>query len=432
MSTIIDVHAREVLDSRGNPTVEVEVLTLSGAFGRAIVPSGASTGEREALELRDGDKKRFLGKGVLTAVDNVNTILADIVVGMDVTEQAAIDQAMIEADGTKDKSKYGANAILGISLAVAHAAANYYGLPLYRYLGGINSKTLPVPMMNVLNGGSHADSSVDFQEYMIMPIGATSIRQAIQMGAETFHALKKVLKDKGHITAVGDEGGFAPNLEDNEAPLKVIVEAIQAAGYIPGKDICIAMDVAASEFYNNETNMYDLKKSGQGTKSTDQMIEWYEDLVKKYPIISIEDGLGERDWDGWKKLTERLGEKVQLVGDDLYVTNPSILQEGIEKGIANSILIKVNQIGTLTETFDAMELAKKHGYTAVVSHRSGETEDTTIADIAVAFNAGQIKTGSMSRTDRIAKYNQLLRIEEELGDVAIFPGKSAFYNIYKK
>lgn len=432
MSTIIDVHAREVLDSRGNPTIEVEVLTLSGAFGRAIVPSGASTGEREALELRDGDKKRFLGKGVLTAVDNVNNILADIVVGMDVTEQAAIDQAMIEADGTKDKSKYGANAILGISLAVAHAAANYYGLPLYRYLGGINSKTLPVPMMNVLNGGSHADSSVDFQEYMIMPIGANSIREAIQMGAETFHALKKVLKDKGHITAVGDEGGFAPNLEDNEAPLKVIVEAIHAAGYIPGKDICIAMDVAASEFYNNETNMYDLKKSGQGTKSTDQMIEWYQDLVKKYPIISIEDGLGERDWDGWKKLTERLGKKIQLVGDDLYVTNPSILQEGIEKGIANSILIKVNQIGTLTETFDAMELAKKHGYTAVVSHRSGETEDTTIADIAVAFNAGQIKTGSMSRTDRIAKYNQLLRIEEELGDVAIFPGKSAFYNIYKK
>lgn len=431
MSKITDVHAREVLDSRGNPTVEVEVLTLSGAFGRSIVPSGASTGEREALELRDGDKSRFLGKGVLTAVENVNNILADLVKGMDVTDQAAIDKAMIEADGTKDKSKYGANAILGISLAVAHAAANFYGLPLYRYLGGINAKTLPVPMMNVLNGGSHADSSVDFQEYMIMPIGATSIRQAIQMGSETFHALKTVLKNKGQVTAVGDEGGFAPNLEDNEAPLKAIMEAIEMAGYKAGEDICIAMDVAASEFYDTQTKMYDLKKSGQGTKTTDEMIAWYDELVEKYPIISIEDGLGERDWDGWKKLTEHLGKKVQLVGDDLYVTNPSILQEGIEKGIANSILIKVNQIGTLTETFDAMELAKKHGYTAVVSHRSGETEDTTIADIAVAFNAGQIKTGSMSRTDRIAKYNQLLRIEEELGDVALFPGKSAFYNIYK-
>ncbi len=431
MSKITDVHAREVLDSRGNPTVEVEVLTLSGAFGRSIVPSGASTGEREALELRDGDKSRFLGKGVLTAVENVNTILSDIVKGMDVTDQAAIDKAMIEADGTKDKSKYGANAILGISLAVAHAAANFYGLPLYRYLGGMNAKTLPVPMMNVLNGGSHADSSVDFQEYMIMPIGATSIRQAIQMGSETFHALKTVLKNKGQVTAVGDEGGFAPNLEDNEAPLKAIMEAIELAGYKAGEDICIAMDVAASEFYDTQTKMYDLKKSGQGTKTTDEMIAWYDELVEKYPIISIEDGLGERDWDGWKKLTEHLGKKVQLVGDDLYVTNPSILQEGIEKGIANSILIKVNQIGTLTETFDAMELAKKHGYTAVVSHRSGETEDTTIADIAVAFNAGQIKTGSMSRTDRIAKYNQLLRIEEELGDVALFPGKSAFYNIYK-
>ncbi len=432
MSTIIDVHAREVMDSRGNPTIEVEVLTLSGAFGRAIVPSGASTGEREALELRDGDKSRFLGKGVLTAVENVNKVLADVVMGMDVTDQAAIDKALIEADGTKDKSKYGANAILGISLAVAHAAANYYGLPLYRYLGGINAKTLPVPMMNVLNGGSHADSSVDFQEFMIMPVGAKSIKEAIRMGAETFHALKKVLKAKGQVTAVGDEGGFAPNLEDNEAPLKCIVEAIQAAGYVPGEDICIAMDVAASEFYNTETKMYELKKSGQGTKTTSEMIDWYEDLIAKYPIISLEDGLGERDWDGWKVLTDRLGKKIQIVGDDLYVTNPAILQEGIEKEIANSILIKVNQIGTLTETFDAMELAKKHGYTAVVSHRSGETEDTTIADIAVAFNAGQIKTGSMSRTDRIAKYNQLLRIEEELGDVAVFPGKSAFYNIYKK
>lgn len=431
MSLITNVHAREILDSRGNPTIEVEVETASGFVGRAMVPSGASTGEREALELRDGDPSRYGGKGVLQAVENVNNILIDVVLGMDVTDQAAIDKALIDADGTKDKSKYGANAILGISLAVAHAATDYYGLPLYRYLGGINAKTLPVPMMNVLNGGSHADSSVDFQEFMIMPVGAKSIREAIRMGAETFHALKKVLKSKGQVTAVGDEGGFAPNLEDNEAPLKCIMEAIEAAGFRAGEDICIAMDVAASEFYNTETKMYDLKKSGQGSKTTDEMIAWYDELVEKYPIISIEDGLGERDWDGWKKLTEHLGKKIQIVGDDLFVTNPAILQEGIDKDIANSILIKVNQIGTLTETFDAMELAKKHGYTAVVSHRSGETEDATIADIAVAFNAGQIKTGSMSRTDRIAKYNQLLRIEEELGDVALFQGKSAFYNIYK-
>ena len=431
MSLITNVHAREILDSRGNPTIEVEVETASGFVGRAMVPSGASTGEREALELRDGDPSRYGGKGVLQAVENVNNILIDVVLGMDVTDQAAIDKALIDADGTKDKSKYGANAILGISLAVAHAAADYYGLPLYRYLGGINAKTLPVPMMNVLNGGSHADSSVDFQEFMIMPVGAKSIREAIRMGAETFHALKKVLKSKGQVTAVGDEGGFAPNLEDNEAPLKCIMEAIEAAGFRAGEDICIAMDVAASEFYNTETKMYDLKKSGQGSKTTDEMIAWYDELVEKYPIISIEDGLGERDCDGWKKLTEHLGKKIQIVGDDLFVTNPAILQEGIDKDIANSILIKVNQIGTLTETFDAMELAKKHGYTAVVSHRSGETEDATIADIAVAFNAGQIKTGSMSRTDRIAKYNQLLRIEEELGDVALFQGKSAFYNIYK-
>lgn len=431
MSLITNVHAREILDSRGNPTIEVEVETASGFVGRAMVPSGASTGEREALELRDGDPSRYGGKGVLQAVENVNNILIDVVLGMDVTDQAAIDKALIDADGTKDKSEYGANAILGISLAVAHAAADYYGLPLYRYLGGINAKTLPVPMMNVLNGGSHADSSVDFQEFMIMPVGAKSIREAIRMGAETFHALKKVLKSKGQVTAVGDEGGFAPNLEDNEAPLKCIMEAIEAAGFRAGEDICIAMDVAASEFYNTETKMYDLKKSGQGSKTTDEMIAWYDELVEKYPIISIEDGLGERDWDGWKKLTEHLGKKIQIVGDDLFVTNPAILQEGIDKDIANSILIKVNQIGTLTETFDAMELAKKHGYTAVVSHRSGETEDATIVDIAVAFNAGQIKTGSMSRTDRIAKYNQLLRIEEELGDVALFQGKSAFYNIYK-
>ena len=429
MSQIVDVHAREILDSRGNPTIEVEVTTASGYFGRAMVPSGASTGEREALELRDGDKSRYLGKGVQKAVDNVNNVLADVVKGMDVTSQAAIDKALIEADGTKDKSKYGANAILGISLAVAHAAADVYGLPLYRYLGGINAKTLPVPMMNVLNGGSHADSSVDFQEFMIMPVGAKSVKEAIRMGAETFHALKSVLKKKGQVTAVGDEGGFAPNLEDNEAPLKCIMEAIEAAGYKPGEEICIAMDVAASEFYNAETGMYELKKSGQGNKTTDEMIAWFDELVEKYPIISIEDGLGERDWDGWKKLTEHLGKKIQLVGDDLFVTNPEILQEGIDKDTANAILIKVNQIGTLTETFDAMELAKKHGYTAVVSHRSGETEDTTIADIAVAFNAGQIKTGSMSRTDRIAKYNQLIRIEDELEGSARYAGKSAFYNI---
>ncbi len=432
MSRIIDVHAREVLDSRGNPTVEVEIFTESGAYGRAIVPSGASTGEREALELRDNDKTRYLGKGVEKAVLNVNTILKDVVIGMDVTDQIGIDHALIEADGTKDKSKYGANAILGISLAVAHAASDYYGLPLYRYLGGFNAKMMPVPMMNVLNGGSHADSSVDFQEFMIMPVGATSIKEAIRMGSEVFHHLKNVLKSKGQVTAVGDEGGFAPNLEDNEAPLKCIMEAIERAGYTPRKDICIAMDVAASEFYNKETKMYDLTKSHGGSKTTDEMISWYEELVEKYPIISIEDGLGERDWEGWKKLTEKLGQKIQLVGDDLFVTNKEILEEGIEKGIANSILIKVNQIGTLTETFEAMELAKKYGYTAVVSHRSGETEDTTIAHIAVAFNAGQIKTGSLSRTDRIAKYNELMRIEEELEDSGIFPGKSAFYNIYKK
>ena len=431
MSRIIDIHAREVLDSRGNPTVEVEVYTECGDMGRASVPSGASTGEREALELRDGDKSRFMGKGVLTAVKNVNEILAPEIIGMDVTDQVGIDKKLIELDGTKDKSKYGANAILGISMAVARCAANHFGMPLYRYLGGTNAKKMPVPMMNVLNGGSHADSSVDFQEFMIMPVGAKSIHEAIRMGSEVFHNLKSVLKAAGQVTAVGDEGGFAPNLKDNEEPLKCIMEAIEKAGYKPGEDICIAMDVAASEFYNPETKMYDLVKSNGGSKTTDEMIDWFEELVNKYPIISIEDGLGENDWEGWKKLTDRLGKKVQLVGDDLFVTNTSILQEGINKDIANAILIKVNQIGTLTETFDAMELARSHGYTAVVSHRSGETEDTTIADIAVAFNAGQIKTGSMSRTDRIAKYNQLMRIEEELGDEAIYPGRHAFYNIYK-
>lgn len=432
MSTIIDVYAREILDSRGNPTIEVEVTTESGAFGRAMVPSGASTGEREALELRDGDASRFLGKGVLKAVDNVNDFIADEIIGYDVTDQVAIDEALIRLDGTPDKSKLGANAILGVSLACAHAAADFYGMPLYRYLGGFNGKKLPLPMMNVINGGSHADSSVDFQEYMIMPIGADSIKEAVRMGTEVFHNLKKVIKAKGGITAVGDEGGYAPNLANNEEPLEVIVEAIQKAGYEPGKDFMIAMDVAASEFYNPETKLYELKKSGQGNKTTDEMIEWYKELVEKYPIISIEDGLGERDWDGWKRLTDALGDKVQLVGDDLFVTNPAILAEGIEKGVANSILIKVNQIGTLTETFDAMQKAKEAGYTAVVSHRSGETEDTTIAHIAVAFNAGQIKTGSMSRTDRIAKYNELIRIEDEMGDVAQFPsGTSAFYNIKK-
>jgi enolase len=431
MPIIIDVYAREVMDSRGNPTIEVEVRTESGSFGRAMVPSGASTGEREALELRDGDKTRFLGKGVLKAVANVNDIIAEEVIGMDVTDQAGIDKLMIELDGTHDKSRLGANAILGVSMACAYAAADYVGLPLYRYLGGFNAKVLPVPMMNVINGGSHADSSVDFQEFMIMPVSATSVKESIRMGAETFHALKKVLKKAGHVTAVGDEGGFAPNLPSNEAPLEVIMEAIKEAGYVPGVDIVLAMDVAASEFYNVDTKVYELKKSKGGTKTTDEMIDFYEYLVNKYPIVSIEDGLGERDWDGWKKLTDRLGKRIQIVGDDLFVTNPAILKEGIDRGITNSILIKVNQIGTLTETFDAMEMAKRAGYTTVVSHRSGETEDATIADIAVAFNAGQIKTGSMSRTDRLAKYNQLIRIEDELGGVAQYPGLSTFYNIKK-
>ena len=430
MPGIIDVYAREVIDSRGNPTVEVEVTTESGAFGRAMVPSGASTGEREALELRDGDKSRFMGKGVLKAVANVNDVIAPAVLGMDVTDQVAIDRLMIELDGTDFKSNLGANATLGVSMACARAAADFYGMPLYKYFGGINAKVLPVPMMNVLNGGSHADSTVDFQEYMIFPVGAKSIKEALRMGAETFHNLRKVLKARGYNTNVGDEGGFAPSCKDgNEEPLELIVEAIKAAGYVPGEDICIAMDVAASEFHNHETGTYDLAKSGQGSKTTDEMIDMYAEWVEKYPIISIEDGLGERDWDGWKKLTDRLGDRIQLVGDDLFVTNPRILKEGIEKGIANSILIKVNQIGTLTETFDAIEMAKEAGYTCVVSHRSGETEDTTIADIVTGLNCGQIKTGSMSRTDRIAKYNQLMRIEDELGEVAQYLGKKAFYNI---
>ena len=433
MPFIQSIYAREVLDSRGNPTVEVEVVTESGAFGRALVPSGASTGEHEALELRDGDKSRYLGKGTLKAVKNVNEIIAPALLGFDVRNQVIIDNKMIALDGTDNKGNLGANATLGVSMACARAAADYYGMPLYNYFGGFNSKVLPVPMMNVLNGGSHADSTVDFQEYMIFPVGAKNIKEALRMGAETFHNLRKVLKARGYNTNVGDEGGFAPSCrEGNEEPLELIVEAIKAAGYVPGEDICIAMDVAASEFHNHETGMYELTKSGQGTKTTEEMIDMFEAWCNKYPIISIEDGLGERDWDGWKKLTDRLGDRVQLVGDDLFVTNPAILKEGIEKGIANAILIKVNQIGTLTETFEAMQMAERAGYTCVVSHRSGETEDTTIADIAVGLNAGQIKTGSMSRTDRIAKYNQLIRIEDALGATAEYLGKAAFYNINLK
>ena len=429
---IVNIVARQILDSRCFPTVEVEVILEDGSMGRAAVPSGASTGEREALELRDGDKSRYLGKGTTKAVNNVNEKIAPVVIGMDVTQQNLIDKAMIALDGTDDKRNLGANAILGVSLACARAAANYYGIPLYNYLGGFNAKVLPVPMMNVLNGGSHADSTVDFQEYMFMPVGAKSLKEAVRIGAECFHNLRKVLKENGYNTNVGDEGGFAPSCrEGNEEPLKLMVEAVKRAGYEPGKDVCFAMDVAASEFYDVDKKVYNLAKSGQGEKTSDEMIEMLAQWVEKYPIISIEDGLGERDWDGWKKLTDRLGSKVQIVGDDLFVTNPKILKEGIEKGIANSILIKVNQIGSLTETFDAMELAKRHGYTCVVSHRSGETEDTTIADIAVGFNAGQIKTGSLSRTDRIAKYNQLMRIEDELGSASEFHGKNTFYNLYK-
>ena len=432
MSRIIKVYGREVLDSRGNPTVEVEVTTECGAFGRAMVPSGASTGEREALELRDGDKSRYLGKGTLTAVKNVNDIIAPAVIGLDCTDQALVDQTMIDLDGTETKSKLGANAILGVSMACARAAADYYGMPLYKYFGGINAKVLPVPMMNVINGGKHADSTVDLQEFMLMPVGAPNEKEALRMGAETFHNLRKVLKAKGYNTNVGDEGGFAPSCKDgNEEPLKLLVEAIEMAGYKPGEDICLAMDCAASEFYNEEKGVYELSRSGMGTKTTEEMIDMYAEWCEKYPIISIEDGLDQNDWDGWKKLTDRLGSKIQLVGDDLFVTNPKYLAKGIELGVANSILIKVNQIGTLTETFDAMELARSHGYTCVVSHRSGETEDTTIADIVVGVNAGQIKTGSASRTDRIAKYNQLMRIEDQLGDVAQSRGKKAFYNLYK-
>ena len=435
MPIIADVYAREILDSRGNPTVECEITTESGAYGRAMVPSGASTGEREALELRDGDKSRYLGKGTTKAVRNINEIIAPAIIGMDVTDQILLDKTMLELDGTDFKSNLGANATLAVSMAAAWAAADYYGIPFYNYVGGCNAHVMPVPMCNVINGGSHADSTVDFQEYMIMPVGADSEKEAVRMAAEVFHNLKSVLKAKGYNTNVGDEGGFAPSCVDgNEEPLKLLVEATKKAGYVPGKDIMIAMDVAASEFHNHETGLYELKKSGGGNKTSEEMIAMYQEWVEKYPIISIEDGLGERDWDGWKKLTDALGKRIQLVGDDLFVTNPKILAEGIAKGIANSILIKVNQIGTLTETFDAIELAQKHNYTAVVSHRSGETEDSTIADIAVGMNAGQIKTGSLSRTDRIAKYNRLMRIEDELNkrgtvSIAQYPGVNAFYQL---
>ncbi|MEK3857050.1 phosphopyruvate hydratase [Cytobacillus sp. FSL H8-0458] len=431
MPFIEQVYAREVLDSRGNPTVEVEVLTESGFFGRAIVPSGASTGEHEAVELRDGDKSRYLGKGVQKAVDNVNNLIAEAVIGLDVTDQVGIDRTMIALDGTENKGKLGANAILGVSMACAHAAAESVGLPLYRYLGGFNAKQLPTPMMNIINGGSHADNNVDFQEFMIMPVGAPTFKEAIRMGAEVFHSLKKVLSGKGLNTAVGDEGGFAPNLGSNREALEVIIEAISNAGYEAGKDIYLAMDVASSEFYNKETGKYDLAGEGRTGLSSEDMVNFYEELVNEFPIISIEDGLDENDWEGHKLLTDRIGGKVQLVGDDLFVTNTKKLAQGIEQGVGNSILIKVNQIGTLTETFEAIEMAKRAGYTAVVSHRSGETEDATIADIAVATNAGQIKTGSMSRTDRIAKYNQLLRIEDELGDLAVYDGLKSFYNLSK-
>lgn len=431
MPFIEDVYAREVLDSRGNPTVEVEVYLDDGASGSAIVPSGASTGIHEAVELRDGDKSRYLGKGVLTAVDNVNEIIADEIIGMDAFDQVGLDQLLIQLDGTENKGKLGANAILAVSMAVAHAAADSLGLPLFQYLGGVNGKVLPTPMMNILNGGEHADNTVDIQEFMIMPVGAKTFREALRMGAEVFHNLKAVLKGKGLNTAVGDEGGFAPNLATNEEAIQVILEAIEKAGYKPGEDVKIALDVASSEMYDAEKKIYNLK--GEGVQKTaEQMVEYYEMLLSKYPVISIEDGLAEDDWDGWKLMTERIGDKVQLVGDDLFVTNTKRLADGIARGVANSILIKVNQIGTLTETFDAIEMAKKAGYTAVVSHRSGESEDTTIADIVVGLNAGQIKTGSLSRTDRIAKYNQLLRLEDTLGDSAKYAGNSAFYNLKNK
>ncbi len=434
MSQIISVHAREILDSRGNPTIEVEVMTASGATGRAAVPSGASTGENEALELRDGDKSRYLGKGVLRAVENVNEIIAKEVLGMSVTDQVGIDKLMIALDGTATKSKLGANAILGVSLAVARAAADLLGMPLYRYIGGVNAKTLPVPMMNIINGGSHSDAPIAFQEFMIRPVGAPSFKEGLRMGAEVFHALKKVLHDRGLSTAVGDEGGFAPALKGTEDALESIIEAIKKAGYKPGRkaeggDVAIGLDCAASEFFKDGIYNYAKFEGDKGAKrNSKQQAEYMAELVSKYPIDSIEDGMGENDWEGWKMLTDMIGDKCQLVGDDLFVTNVEFLKKGIEMGCANSILIKVNQIGSLTETLDAIEMAHRAGYTSVTSHRSGETEDSTIADIAVATNSGQIKTGSLSRSDRMAKYNQLLRIEEELGDEAIY----GYTKIYKK
>lgn len=428
MVIIEDIHAREVLDSRGNPTVEVEVALSDGSLGRAIVPSGASTGVHEALELRDQDKDRYNGKGTLKAVENIEEIIAEKLIGIGPFDQVLIDNFIIDLDGTENKKNLGANAMLGVSMAVASAAAASLKMPLFQYLGGVNAKVLPTPMMNILNGGSHADNTVDIQEFMIMPVGADSVREAIRMGAEIFAALKKVLKDKNMITTVGDEGGFAPNLKTNEDAIKVILEATEKAGYKAGEDIKIAIDAASSEFYDNDKKVYILEGEGK-TMTSSEMVDYYAELCEKYPIISIEDGLAEDDWEGWKELTEKLGSKVQLVGDDLFVTNTKRLKQGIEKGIANSILIKVNQIGTLTETLDAIEMAKKAGYTAVISHRSGETEDTTIADLAVATNAGQIKTGSLSRTDRIAKYNQLIRIEELIGPAAEYLGGDAFYCI---
>ena len=428
MSVIESVYAREVLDSRGNPTVEVEVVLESGAEGRAIVPSGASTGAFEAVELRDGDKSRYLGKGTQTAVDNVNNIIAEQLEGMESTDQPAIDALLIELDGTHNKGKLGANAILGVSMAVARASAEELGLPLYQYIGGVNAKQLPVPMMNILNGGEHADNSVDVQEFMILPVGAPTFKEGLRMGAEVFHSLKKVLSERGLACGVGDEGGFAPNLGSNREALELIVEAIEKAGYEPGKDVMLGLDVAATEMYDKETKLYDLKHEGKKL-TAEEMVDLYEDWATNFPIITIEDGLDEEDWDGWKVLTERLGKKIQLVGDDLFVTNTERLERGIEAGVANSILIKVNQIGTITETLDAIEMAKRAGYTAVISHRSGETEDTTIADLAVAVNAGQIKTGAPSRTDRVCKYNQLMRIEEELGSVSQYKGENVFFNI---
>ena len=429
MSSIIDIVAREILDSRGNPTVECDVYLESGTMARAAVPSGASTGIREAIELRDGDKKRYGGKGVLKAVENVNGEIADAILGSEASDQAFIDRTMIELDGTENKGRLGANAILAVSMAVARAAAEESGLPLFRYFGGMGAVQMPVPMMNVINGGAHANNNLDLQEFMIIPVGAPSFKEALRYGAETFHTLKKIINSRGMSTAVGDEGGFAPKCESHEEAIELILEAVKQAGFEPGKDIMIGLDCASSEFFDN--GKYVMKKSGGKAMTAEEWAGVLEGWDNKYPIISIEDGMAEGDWEGWKMLTEKLGDRVQLVGDDLFVTNPKILKEGIEKGVANSILIKVNQIGTLTETFEAIEMAKRAGYTAVVSHRSGETEDSTIADIAVGLNAGQIKTGSMSRSDRMAKYNQLLRIEERLGDCAVYPGKSAFYCIKK-